>query len=85
MKVFISPSPPSPRVDKLYDMPQAAQEQNAERIRLAYGLNRRKMTLQLARELGDKRAVAATLLLLATTPSAAKNLSMILRSSMVIP
>ena len=33
-------------------MPQAAQEPNRERIQNAYSLNRRKMTLQLARELG---------------------------------
>ena len=33
-------------------MPQAAQGRNTERIRHAYRLNRRKMTLQLARELG---------------------------------
>lgn len=37
---------------KLDTMPQAAQEPNQERIRHAYSLNRRKMTLQLARELG---------------------------------
>jgi len=33
-------------------MPQTSQEQNADRIRRAFDLNRRKMTVQLARELG---------------------------------